>query len=267
MPTVKSNGININYEECGNGEPLLLIMGISAPGAAWTQHVNEYKKYFRCIILDNRGAGASDKPAGNYTTELMASDSVNVMDALGIGRFHVNGISMGGAIAQQIALAHPARVKSCVMTATWAFCNNYMKSVFDVFKTTRRKLSPGDFAPMFLLWLYSAKFFGDNPGLIEEITRGNASDPSPMPHDAFDSQAAACVAHDLRGKLGGITTPVLLTTGSKDIFVPMENSQYLHENIKNSTLEVFEGYSHVHHWEDLERYNRVTTDFLKKHNG
>ena len=121
MPIVKSNGININYEECGSGEPLLLIMGLSAPGAAWELHVNEYKKHFRCIVLDNRGAGASDKPPGDYTTELMASDSVNVMDSLGIDRFHVNGISMGGAIAQQIAIANPSRVKSCVMTATWAF--------------------------------------------------------------------------------------------------------------------------------------------------
>jgi pimeloyl-ACP methyl ester carboxylesterase len=264
MPSVKSNGININYEECGSGDPLLLIMGLSAPGAAWEKHVNEYKKHFRCIILDNRGAGASDKPAGDYTTELMASDSVNVLDALGIDRFHINGISMGGAIAQQIALAHPSRVKSAVITASWAFCGNYMKSVFEMFKTTRRKLAPSDFAPMFFLWLYSAKFYGKNPQLIEEAIRGNVADPSPMPHDAFDSQAAACMNHDLRGKLGGITAPVLLTTGCKDIFVPIECSQYLHENIKNSTLEVFEGYSHVHHWEDLDKYNKVTTDFLKK---
>jgi pimeloyl-ACP methyl ester carboxylesterase len=241
-------------------------MGITAPGAAWEKHVAEYKKHFRCIMLDNRGAGTSDKPAGDYSTELMASDSVNVMDSLGIERFHINGISMGGAIAQQIALAHPARVKSCVITASWAFCSNYMKSVFEMFKTTRRKLTPGDFAPMFVLWLYSAKSYEANPKLVAEAVKGNADDPSPMTHDAFDSQAAACMNHDLRGKLGGMTAPVLLTSGCKDIFVPLECSQYLHENIKNSTLEIFEGYSHVHHWEDLERYNRVTTEFLKSHN-
>ena len=263
MPIVKSNGININYEECGSGEPLLLIMGLSAPGAAWEKHVEEYKKHFRCIILDNRGAGASDKPAGDYTTELMASDSVNIMDALGIERFHINGISMGGAVAQQIAIAHPTRVKSCVITASWAFCGNYMKSVFEMFKNTRGTLSTGDFQKMFFLWLYSAKFYSDHPQAIEEGIRANTADPTPMPKLAFESQTAACMTHDTRGKLDAITAPVLLTSGCKDIFVPIECSHYLRGQIKNSTLEVFEGYAHVHHWEDLERYNRVTTEFLK----
>ena len=265
MPTVKSNGININYEECGSGDPLLLIMGITAPGAAWELHVNEYKKHFRCIILDNRGAGASDKPAGDYTTELMAADAVGVMDSLGIDRFHINGISMGGAIAQQIAIVHPSRVKSCVITASWAFCNNYMRSVFEMFKTTRSTLPPKDFSPMFFLWLYSAKYYGDNPQVIAENIRGHAADPSPMPREAFESQAAACMGHDTRGKLGGITAPTLIVAGDKDIFTPIECSQYLHEHIKNSTLEVFEGYAHTHHWEDLERYNRVTTEFMNQH--
>ena len=266
MPAVESNGININYEECGSGEPLLLIMGITAPGAAWELHANEYKKHFRCILLDNRGAGSSDKPAGAYTTELMASDCINVMNALGIDRFHVNGISMGGAIAQQVALAQPSRVKSCVMTAAWAFCSNYMKHVFEMFKTTRVNLSPGHFSQMFFLWLYSSKFYGDNPEDMLENIQNQVADPSPMSRPAFESQAAACVNHNTCGKLGNIAAPVLLTTGNRDIFVPMECSQYLHANIKKSTLEVFDGYAHVHHWEDLERYNKVTTDFLLKHN-
>ena len=266
MPTIKSNGININYEECGSGEPLLLIMGLSAPGAAWELHVNEYKKHFRCIVLDNRGAGASDKPAGDYTTELMASDAIGVMDALGIERFHINGISMGGAIAQQIAITHPARVKSAVITASWAFCGNYMKNVFEMMKITRTNLSRNDFPTTFFLWLYSPKFYEANPQAIAEGMRGIASDPSPMPQHAFDSQAAACMAHDTRGKLSTITAPVLLTAGCKDIFTPIECSKYLHEHIKGSTLEVFEGFAHTHHWEDLERYNRVTSEFMSKYN-
>ena len=266
MPIIKSNGININYEECGSGEPLLLIMGLSAPGAAWELHANEYKKHFRCILLDNRGAGASDKPSGDYTTELMASDAVTVMDALGCKQFHINGISMGGAIAQQIAIAHPSRVKSAVITASWAYCGNYMKSVFEMMKNTRTVLSRDDFPKTFFLWLYSAKYYEANPKAIEEGIRGNATDPSPMPQPAFNSQAAACMSHDTRGRLDKIIAPVLLTAGCKDIFTPIECSQYLHENIKGSTLEVFQGYAHTHHWEDLERYNKVTSEFMKKHN-
>ena len=263
MPLVKSNGININYEEYGSGEPLLLIMGLSAPGAVWEKHVDEYKKHFRCIVLDNRGAGASDKPSGNYTTEMMAADSIGVMDALGIDQFHINGLSMGGAIAQQIAIAHADRVKKCIITASWAVCDNYMKSVFEMMKITRTHLSRDDFPKGFLLWLYSPKFYADHPQDIAKGIKLNAADPSPMPQHAFDSQAAACMAHDTRGKLGGITAPTLIVAGEKDIFTPLECSQYLHEHIKNSKLEVFENYAHAHHWEDLERYNRVTTEFLK----
>jgi pimeloyl-ACP methyl ester carboxylesterase len=152
------------------------------------------------------------------------------------------------------------------MTATWAFCGVYMKHVFEMFKNTRSNLAPEKFSQMFFLWLYSSKFYGDNPQPMEENIRNHAADPTPMTRPAFESQAAACVNHDTRGKLGSITAPVLLTTGSNDIFVPMECSQFLLKQIKNSTLEVFDGYAHVHHWEDLDRYNKVTSEFLLKNN-
>ena len=265
MPVIKSNGINISYSECGSGEPLLLLMGLGAPGSVWEKHVEEYKKHFRCIAPDNRGAGESDKPAGAYTTKQMADDAVGVIDALGIERFHVNGISMGGAIAQNIAIGHPSRVKSCVITASWAYCGNYMKSVFEMLKTTRGNMSYANFSQMFLLWLYSAKTYEDNLGTIEESLQNNRNDLAPMPQHAFESQAAACIGHDTRGKLSHVTAPVLVTAGDKDIFTPIECSMYLHKQIKTSELAVFDGYGHTHHWEDLDRYNKITVDFMKKH--
>ena len=264
MPVIKSNGININYNEYGVGEPLLLIMGLGAPGITWEKHIEEYKKHFRCIAPDNRGAGESDKPAGDYTTDQMANDAIGVMDALGIDRFHVSGISMGGAVTQKIAIARPSRVKSCIITASWAYCDNYMISVFEMLKNTRGCLSYRDFSKMFYLWLYSAKYYGDNPQSAEEFVSNNINDPSPMPQHAFDSQAAACMGHDTRASLDKIISPALIAAGSKDIFTPIECSRYLHENIKNSRLEIFEGYAHTHHWEDLDRYNKLTVDFINK---
>ena len=263
MPTVKSNGINVNYNECGSGEPLLLIMGLGAPGSVWEKHIDEYKKHFRCITIDNRGAGESDKPAGDYTTKQMADDAMGAIDALGIDKFHVSGISMGGAIAQNIAIAQTSRVKSCIITASWAFCDSYMKSVFEMLKTTRSNMSYENFSQMFLLWLYSAKTYGEAFGVIEESMQNNIADLSPMSQHAFDSQAAACINHDARNKLSEITVPVLITAGDKDIFTPIECSKYLHENIKDSELVIFGGYAHTHHWEDLEKYNKITLDFLK----
>ena len=264
MPVIKSNGININYTEYGRGEPLLLIMGLGAPGGVWEKHINEYKKHFRCIAADNRGAGESDKPAGDYTTEQMANDALGVINALGIDKFHINGISMGGAVAQKIAINNASRIKSCIITASWAYCGNYMKNVFEMLKTTRSNMSYANFSQMFLLWLYSAKFYGDNFDAIEESIQNNINDLSPMTRHAFESQAAACMSHDTRESLDKITAPVLITAGDKDIFTPIECSRYLHENIKDSRLEVFEGYAHTHHWEDLDRYNKLTIEFINK---
>ncbi|MCL2813510.1 MAG: alpha/beta hydrolase [Oscillospiraceae bacterium] len=268
MPLVKtSDGININYTEYNeykNSEPLLLIMGLGAPGSLWEKHIGEYKKYFRCIAIDNRGAGESGKPAGDYRTDQMADDAISVADALGIDEFQINGISMGGAIAQKIAINHAARVKGCVITASWAFCGNYMKSVFEMLKITRGNMSYANFSRMFLLWLYSAKYYESDFCAIEESIQNNIDDLLPMPRHAFESQASACQNHDTRESLNAVTAPVLITAGSADIFTPVECSAYLHKNIKNSELAVFEGYAHTHHWEDLNRYNALTANFLRR---
>jgi len=171
---------------------------------------------------------------------------------------------MGGAVAQKIAAEQGSRVKSCIITASWAYCGNYMKSVFEMLKTTRRIMPYADFSRMFMLWLYSAETYGNNPGVVMESIQNNINDPSPMPRHAFESQAAACINHDARGSLHKITAPSLIIAGDKDIFTPIECSRYLHENIKNSRLEIFEGYAHTHHWEDLDRYNKLTVDFINK---
>src|SRR6202453_3106721 len=107
MPFVESNGIKLYYEEHGTGDPLLLLMGITARGAVWQKHADEWSKEFRCIVPDNRGVGLSDKPAGVYSTEQMADDSAGLLSALGIESARVVGCSMGSTIAPQLALRHP----------------------------------------------------------------------------------------------------------------------------------------------------------------
>src|SRR5690606_31420471 len=109
MPLVKSNGINLYYEERGVGDPLLLLMGITAPGAAWEKHVAFWEKSFRCILIDNRGVGKSDKPPGPYSTAQMADDCAGLLVNLGLEKIKVVGCSMGSTIAQQLAIRHPEK--------------------------------------------------------------------------------------------------------------------------------------------------------------
>src|SRR3990172_10613951 len=132
---IQTNGINMFYEERGQGPPLVLIMGLGAPGTRWEEHVEYYARYFRCILIDNRGVGRSDQPPGPYTTAMMADDTAGLINALGIGPAHVSGISMGGAIAQELALRHPRLVRRLVLNCTWPRCDTYTRRIFVLLRT------------------------------------------------------------------------------------------------------------------------------------
>ena len=120
MPKARVNGISINYSVEGRGEPLFLIMGFSGSKMAWFFQRGAFRKHFQVVTFDNRGVGQSDKPPGPYSMKMFADDTVGLMDHLGIDKAHVLGASMGGMIAQHIALSHPERVRKLVLSCTVA---------------------------------------------------------------------------------------------------------------------------------------------------
>ncbi len=149
MPFVESDGIDLYYEECGTGDPLLLLMGITARGAEWQKHADDWSKEFRCIIPDNRGVGLSGKPAGQYSTAQMADDHAGLLGKLGIKRARVVGCSMGSTIAQQLALRHPHLVRSMVLMCTWARCDRYVHDVFRHMSDIKSRLRPEEFRDLY----------------------------------------------------------------------------------------------------------------------
>src|SRR5512136_1643850 len=120
MPLARLNGINVNYRVEGQGEPLVMIMGFTAGRVGWMPQIPFFRKYYRVITFDNRGAGKSDKPPGPNSTRMMADDTVKLMDVLGIEKAHIMGLSMGGMIAQELAINYPQRVMKLVLAATYA---------------------------------------------------------------------------------------------------------------------------------------------------
>src|SRR4030043_975160 len=120
MPLARLNGININYRAEGQGEPLVIIMGFTAGRSGWMPQIPFFKKYYRVITFDNRGAGKSDKPPGPFSPRMMADDTVRLMDLLGIEKAHIMGVSMGGMIAQELAINYPQRVMKLVLACTYA---------------------------------------------------------------------------------------------------------------------------------------------------
>ena len=257
---VKVDGLEIGCELRGSGAPLLLLMGLGAPGAAWEPHVREWEKHFRCIVMDNRGAGASGKPAGPYTTARMADDAAGLLDQLDLPAVHVAGISMGSAIAQELALRRPDRVRRLVLISSWARCDDYMKQLFETFALTRSRLSPQAFTRLLQLWIWTPGYFSAQRDAMVEAAEQAGVDP--MPEAAFAAQCQACLTHDTLDRLARITQPSLLTVGDADIFTPPRLSIAMQEQLPQARLEVFAGGGHCHHWEELDRFNRTVCDFL-----
>lgn len=262
MRFVQSNGIRLAYEERGTGDPLVLIMGLGADGQVWDLHAQAYAKRFRCFLVDNRGTGQSDKPRGPYTTAQMADDYAGLIKALGLGKVRVAGISMGGAIAQQLALRHPDVVRSLVLVCTWAKCDEYARAIFQHFAKARAALKPEDFVQLLQLWIWTPAYMQANLAELVQAQRAAASDDAWMPLAAFEAQCVACIEHDTTNEVHKIDVPTLLTVGTHDIFTPMRFSEYLHERIASSELRLFAGGGHVHHWEALEEFNQATTQWL-----
>jgi pimeloyl-ACP methyl ester carboxylesterase len=259
MPSVQLKGVKIAYEEVGEGAPLLLIMGLGAPGAAWEKHLAAYSRNFRCITMDNRGSGDSDKPTGDYTTAMMADDAAGLLDELGISSASVAGISMGSGIAQELALRHPDKVKCLVLVSSWARCDSYMRETFLHFQTTRRDLSAPNFTRLLQLWIYAPEYFGSNYSELEDAKNSNGP---VMAFHAFAAQTEACINHNTLDRLCDIVQPCLLTVGDTDIFTPLRFSQEMASRLPNAELRVFQNAGHCHHWENLCEFNEMTVRFL-----
>lgn len=267
MPNSMSNyadskGTKIFYQVRGEGDPLVLIMGFGADGNVWEKHVLEYEKHFKCILIDNRGVGKSDQPKGPYNTTMMAEDVVAVMDQANIDKARIAGISMGGAISQQLALNYPEKVQCLALISTWPKFNNYAKTVYENLKKLRVTSKPDEFMELLQLWIFAPPFYDTGMEDLKSGQTSAASNLTPQTSLGFEGQLDACIHHDSVARLHEINVPTLITVGDMDIFTPPAFSKVLHKGISGSSYVNFPEGGHVHHWEDLERFNKITIAFF-----
>ena len=265
MPNAQVNGINLYYEEQGSGEPLLLIMGLGAHSLLWIMQRPALAQRYRVISFDNRGSGRSEVPPGPYSTRQMADDAAGLLDHLGIERAHVIGWSMGGMIAQQLALNHPQRVGRLVLLASLAKARAYSLPWLAFGEQAReRGLDRAGLLLWAMPWSYTPAFM-TQPAMVEFALNQALADPFPITAEGFAGQAAACREHttsDLIDQLPRITAPTLVLVGAEDILTPPEYSREMAQRIPGARLQILERGGHGMPLEYAQAVNEALLAFL-----
>jgi len=268
MPTVHANGIDIYYEVQGQGEPLVLIPYLAADQACYAFQVAEYAKHFSCLTVDLRGAGLSGKPEGSYTTELLADDVAAFMQATGVSRAHIAGLSLGAATGMWLAAKHPELVKSLSLHSAWPKTDPFLRVVVEGWQIMAAGL--GDVTEMVIKgifpWCFTPELYAARPEYVDSLADFVRGRPMP-PVDAFMRQSEAVLAHDAQAVLGSIQAPTLVTFGGRDMATSTRFAGPLTASIPNTELVVFEDCAHAPIYENVEKFNEQTLAFLHRHSG
>jgi pimeloyl-ACP methyl ester carboxylesterase len=265
MPKVQLNHLTINYDQQGTGEPLILIPYLAADYACYAFQVGEYAKHFTCISIDLRGAGESDKPEGVYSTELFADDVAAFMQAVGIPRAHISGLSLGAAIGMWLAAKYPERVKSLSLHSGWAKTDPFLKTVVEGWQVAAKGL--GSVSEMIILsifpWSLTPELYAAKPEYIQALAEFVRSRPV-QPIAAFLQQSNAVIAHDVAAQLSQITAPTQITFGRHDMVTSTRFADQMIGNIRGSELLIFEECAHAPIYQKVDEFNQKTLAFLQR---
>ncbi|MEK6283666.1 MAG: alpha/beta hydrolase [Acidobacteriota bacterium] len=268
MPKVKVNDITMNYDQQGTGEPLVLIPYLAADCACYAFQVGEYAKHFTCITVDPRGAGETDKPEGVYSTELFADDVSAFMQALGLERAHITGLSLGAATGMWLAAKYPDKVKSLSLHSGWTKTDPFIRTTVEGWQVMAEGL--GSVAEMVILgifpWCFTPELYAAKPDYIQSLATFIRGRPA-QPVAAFMQQSNAVIAHDVEPHLGKITAPTQITFGRYDMVTSTRFAERMMANIQGAELIVFEGCAHAPIYEKVDEFNQKTLAFLQRHSG
>jgi len=281
---IEVNDIGIYYEIHGEGEPLLLVEGLGYSSWMWFKQIPDLSREYKVIVFDNRGVGNTDKPDMEYSVEMMADDAAGVLKTLDIESANILGISMGGFIAQEIALKYPNVVKSLVLGSTsfsgrdvmhkgsnsllgafvelWGIMpamlefsgkgNSPMTNSFDV--NLEKKIRYG------LSLAFTPEYFDSHADEIDRIVEWRLANPQPF--YAWKRQLRAGMKFDATDRVPQIKVPSLVVTGSEDRIVPPESSKRLSELIPDSRFIQIEGTGHLSFIEKAPEFNKIVLSFL-----
>lgn len=260
MTTATREAFELAYDVQGTGDPVLFISGTNDDRNGWAENVPAFEDFQR-ITFDNRDVGQSPRATEPYTVADMAYDAKVLLDRLGITRAHVIGHSMGGAIAQELALLAPERVRSLVLVGTFARVDRYLSALIEDWKQTRRQLSSRDFAR-------NAIFFWCGGSIIEALGMDQLLEVvepvvAGQETDAFARQLDAVTARDRRAMLGSISVPTLVLWGDEDTTVRYGLAKELADGLPGARFQVIERAGHSPLFEQAEVFNATVREFLQ----
>jgi len=258
------DSVRIHFVEWGNprGEPVLFLHGLGTDNIGWARQRRAFGADYRCVAVDNRGSGRSDKPEGPYDLEQLASDAMMVLDELGIDSAHVIGASMGGALSQIVAVRHRDRVRSLTLACTACSLRPWRKELFDGWIDLIREEGIRQFAIHNLEWIFGPRSFRRlypiavvlGPYLLRTSEAGLLG----------QLEALRAVDPRIAEQLSTITAPTLVITGSQDILTPVADAEEIAYRINGSELVIIRGAAHGFMVEQASAFNQVVKDFVDR---
>lgn len=267
MPEAQLRDIKLHYDVYGDGEPLLMIMGLGASSAVWDPGlVQELARSFGVVTFDNRGTGQSDKPDAPYSIAMFADDAAGLLDNLNISRAHIFGVSMGGMIAQEFALRHAPRVATLTLGCTTAGGTNSVPpppESLKVLTAPREGVAPEEIVRRGWPLSYTADFIANHRDELEAAIPRVLKHPTPP--FAFQRQLEGTYTLATWDRLPQIKAPTLVVTGAEDVLIPAKNSELIAGRIPGAKLHIIKGAGHGFMHQGKDEFVRVFVPFAKAH--
>ena len=263
MPFVENQGAKIYWDEQGQGPPVLLIMGLGYTSVMWYRNRPVLAQHFRTIAFDNRGAGRSEVPPGPYSIATMASDAAAVLDAAGVSRAHIFGVSMGGMIAQEFALQYPKRTRSLILGCTSPGGPSAVRAESNVIDVLlARGITLEQAREAILPYIYDAATPREK--IEQDVSLRQPWLPSPA---GYMAQLMAVLAWESYSRIAQIAAPTLVIHGKSDALVPLGNGELIAGRITGAKLVLLDHASHLFLTDQTEAANKEILDFLLSRPG
>lgn len=265
MPICNCDDIEIYYEIHGQGPPLLLISGLSGGTWSWYGQVPYFQAHYTTVIFDNRGAGRSSMPPGPYSMSRLAEDALHLLDHLQLERTFVLGISMGGMIAQELALLAQQRIRALALGCTHCGGEHYTRPSPAVLEQLMANtgLTDEQIIDKNLPLFFSATCLSSEPEKVAAYRSAQLQVPR-QPQHAFAAQLAAIKEFDACERLSALKLPTRIVHGTEDVLVPPQNARLLAHRIAGAELIELPGAGHALHAECRDRLNGLAHDFFQQ---